>query len=64
MFSRVNKLSRHQLNVRSSLKADIHHLKPPQALKHPLCLTLNATARLPGSRNVASRQPEALNSAQ
>jgi len=51
-------------DLRFSLKSDIHHLKPPQALKHSLCLTLNTTARLPGSRDLASRQPEALNSAQ
>jgi len=33
-------------------------------LKHPLCLTSNTTARLPGADGMASRQPEALNSAQ
>jgi len=52
------------VNICFSLKSDIHHLKTPQALKHPLCLTSNTTARLPGTRNVASRQPQALNSTQ
>jgi len=52
------------MTVRFSLKSEIHHLQPPQALKHPICLTLSTTARLPGTRNAASRQPQALNSTQ